>query len=499
MKKTISLILSAFMVLSNILIIPASAETLDPASLNSQAAVLMDADTGQILFSKNPDEQLQPASTTKILTAMIIAEDLKMTDIVTIDKDSPFTTGARIYVIEGEQFTVEQLLNALLIESANDVAVALAKHHSGTVEQFAKKMNEKAKALGATHTNFTNPNGLPDPKHVTTAHDMAVLGRAFMKNPALMEIVKKVKYDIPPTNKQPETRHLYSSNRFLFGVGSKYKIPYKGQNIDTKWDAVTGLKTGYTDAALNCFVVSATVNGRNLISATLKTQGKNQYIDPRTMLEYGFNNYKPYQFAPKGQLIKTVEITGEKKAKVDLYTASEVKALIPLEADEKTITSKVDVIADAKLPVTEGQVLGKLTLSYQGQELAQTDLVTMSAINDKDTLGKDTTRYIQWLPIDQSPKGLAILGARVLIAVLLWRFIIGKLSGKKKKKKRKQNQRRPQAPSQRPMGQNQRPGGPPPPHTRRPAPRPQPEQLAQMQPNRRPRPQGTVTTKQKSR
>lgn len=485
MKKTISLILSAFLVFSNILSVPAHAETLDPNTLNSQGAVLMDADTGQILFSKNPDLQLQPASTTKILTALIIAEDLKMTDIVTIDKDSPFTSGARIYVIEGEQFTVEQLLNALLIESANDVAVALAKHHSGTVEQFAKKMNEKAKALGATHSNFTNPNGLPDASHLTTAHDLAVIGKAFMKNPALMEIVKKVKYDLPPTNKQPETRHLFNSNRFLFGVGGKYKIPYKGQNIDTKWDVVTGMKTGYTDAALNCFVVSATQNGRNLISTTLKTQGKNQYIDPRTLLEYGFNNFKPYHFAPKGQLIKTVELNGEKKAKVDLYTASDVKALIPMDADEKSVTTEVNVDPNAKLPITEGQVLGTLSITYQGLALAKTDLVAMSAINAKDTLGKDTTRYIQWLPIDQSPKGLAILGARIIAALILWRLIINKLSGKKKKKKR----RRP-----RPVvAQNGRPA-PRPSAARPPINNPHPPR-----PRPQPRAQETVTMRQKSR
>lgn len=509
MKKTISIIVSAILAFSHIATVPAHAVTpaLDPTTINSEGAVLIDADTGQILFSKNPDLQLQPASTTKILTALIIAEDLKLDEVVTIDKDSPFTTGARIYIIEGETFTVEQLLYALLLESANDVAVALAKHHSGTVEQFAKKMNEKAKSLGATHTNFTNPNGLPDAAHLTTAHDMAILGKAFAKQPKLMEIVKTVKYDIPPTNKQPEIRHLFNSNRYLFGTGSKYKIPYKGQTIDIKWDAVTGMKTGYTEAAQNCFVVSATQNGRNLISATLKAQGKSQYIDPRTMLEYGFNNFKPFQFATKGQLIKSVETTTEKKAKIDLYTSADVKALIPLDADEKSITSEIKTNPEIKLPVTEGQVLGQLVLSYQGQVLARTDLITISAINDKATLGKDTTRYIQWLPIDQSPKGLTILGVRILGAFIIWRLILRLLSGKRKKKRKRKP--RPSS-SQQPNPRRQMPQRPSQPYGYEPNHNPQQAQRPQRSANqmdarytqdspRRPRSQGTTTSRQKSR
>lgn len=456
MKKRISLILTALLACINIISTPSYAIAFDPASLSSEAATLIDADTGQVLFSKNVDVPLFPASTTKALTALIIAEDLKLDEVVTIDKDSPFTSGSRIYVIEGETFTVEQLLYAMLLESANDAAVALAKYHSGTVEQFAKKMNERAKALGATHSNFTNPNGLPDTSHVTTAHDLAVIGKAFTQQPKLMEIVKTVKYDILPTNKQPETRHLFNSNRFLFGTGSKNKINYKGQPIDIKWDSVTGLKTGFTNAAQQCFIVSATQNGRNLIAVILKAQGNNLYIDPRSLLEHGFNNFKPLQFASKGQLIKSVELESGKKAKIDLYTAADVKALIPLEADEKTVTSEVIVNPDLKLPINEGQILGHLKISYQGQVLTETNLVAMSAINDKATLGKDTTRYISWIPIDQSPIGLSILAARIVGALVLWRLIINLLSGKKKKKKKNDKNTR----QQRPVSSGQRPVNP---------------------------------------
>ncbi len=452
MKKTLSLILLTAVTVFNMTVpntygaTAGSAATvptpLDPTALTAQGATVIDADTGQILYSKNADAVLFPASTTKALTALIIAEDLKMDEVVTIDKESPYTTGSRIYVIEGETFTVEQLLYAMLLESANDAAVALAKYHSGTVEQFAVKMNERAKALGATHSNFLNPNGLPNEKHVTTAHDLALIGQAFSKQPKLMEIAKTYKFDLPPTNKQPEVRHLFSSNKFLFGTGSKNKININGQSIDIKWDAVTGLKTGYTNAAQQCMITSATKDGRNLVSVVLKASGLNLYADSRKLLEYGFNNYKSFTFATSGQLIKTIEVSGEKKSKIDLYTSKDVKALIPISADETAVTSEVTPLADIKLPVTAGQVLGTLKLAYEGQVLSESDLVSMGNISNQATLGSDTKKYINWLPIDQSPKGLTILGAKLVAAFVLWRLIMNKLSGKKKK--RKKNVKRPQ-------------------------------------------------------
>lgn len=447
-RKAIALLLCLFSLMTQTL--SAHADAIDPNVLTADSATLIDGDTGQILFSKNPDKIQFPASTTKALTALIIAEDLKMDEVVTIDAQTPFTTGSRIYVIEGETFTVEQLLHAMLLESANDAAVALAKYHSGTVEQFAVKMNARAKALGATNSNFVNPNGLPDEKHTTTAHDLALIGQAFTKQPKLMEIVKTYKYDIPATNKQPEARHIFNSNRFLSGTGSKNKIQYKGQTIEIKWDAVTGLKTGYTNAAQQCFIVSATQNGRNLIAVVLKAKGNGLYIEPRTMLEYGFNSLKPFQFATSGQLIQSIELEGEKKAKIDLYTQADVKALIPLAADEKNVSHEVVVNPNLKLPITENQVLGKLKISYEGQILTETNLVSLSAIGAAATLGKDTVRTIDWLPIDQSPTGLTILGLRIVGALVLWQLILRAIGGKKKKKpsqKKRKLKQNPQGPT----------------------------------------------------
>lgn len=446
MRRSIATLLISILTLGSLLT-PSFADTLNPSSLNAESAILIDADTGQVLFEKNSAAKLFPASTTKALTALIIAEDLKLDEQVTIDKESPFTSGSRIYVIEGEVFTVEQLLYAMLLESANDAAVALAKHHSGTVEQFAKKMNERAKELGCTSSNFVNPNGLPNEAHVTSAKDLALIGQAFAKHPELMKIVQTYKYDLPPTNKQAETRHLFNSNRFLSGTGAKNKIQVNGKTIDIKWDAVTGLKTGYTNAAQQCFIVSATQGDRNLIAVILKATGNNLYIDPRLMLEYGFSQFKPLQFAVKGQLMDSVEINADKKAKVDLYTATDVKALIPTSVDEKAVVSNVVLNPDIALPISENQVLGKLNITYNNQLLTSTDLVSLSTISADATLGKETNRYVKWIPIDQSPEALTNLGIRVGAALVLWQVILRLLKGKTKKKR----------PPKRPVRQNQRP------------------------------------------
>src|SRR6056297_929240 len=215
----------------------------------SEGAILINASTGQILFEKNPHKRLYPASTTKILTALLIEEKFNLDDKVTIDPESPFTIGARIYVHEGEIFTIEQLLNALLIDSANDVANALAVYHSGSLEAFSKEMNEKAKSLGAQNSNFVNPSGLHNSDHYSTAFDLSQIAKEFYKNEVLMAIVKKSTYSIPATNKVDETRYLKSSNKFLYSESNNYLLDYRGNQVFAKLDSVTGMKTGYTDEA----------------------------------------------------------------------------------------------------------------------------------------------------------------------------------------------------------------------------------------------------------
>jgi D-alanyl-D-alanine carboxypeptidase (penicillin-binding protein 5/6) len=412
----------------------AMAFALTPADINAQSAILIDSDSHQMLFEKNSHELMFPASTTKLMTALLILENHELNETVTIDSKSPMATGSRIYIIEGEILTIEQMLHALLLASANDVAEALAIYDSGSIEAFAEKMNQRAAELGALNTHFTNPHGLPDPEHVTTAYDLSRIALEAIKHEKLREIVKTISYDIPPTNKQPENRHFANSNRFLYGTGSGNKIDYRGQTINIKYDAITGLKTGYTNAAQQCFISSATKDGKNLISVILKAQGNFLYLDTRTLIDYGFENFNAHTFASKHELISYFEYSGNKKVKIPLYSSDDIKALIPNSLNPEEITFETEMMPEFELPVKEGQRIGTIRYFGNGKLLTEAPLITLNEITDKSALGETTLFNHSWLRFDTSPKALVLLGIKVILSLMLWRLIMSKLNKKTRRR-----------------------------------------------------------------
>lgn len=342
------------------------AEAPVPEGIIGTGAVLMDQATGQVLFDKSADVPMYPASTTKVLTALIILEDTPLTDIVTIDAQTPYTDGSRIYLIEGEQVTVEQLLYAMLLPSANDAAVALAKHHSGTVEAFRQVMNQRAKALGATHSVFNNPNGLPDTKHVTSAKDLALIACKAMENPVFRKIVSTTAYDLPPTNKQPEVRHMHNGNRLLFGTGWRNKIVINNQNIDIKWDLADGIKTGYTTAARQCIISSASKDGRRVIAVILKSEGKDIYKDARILLQHGLEDYKNVLIVKKNASLGDMSF-GDKEMAIPVYAAEEKSATVATNVEVGSLEPLLVPNASLALPIEDGQVIGKAVYTLPDQ------------------------------------------------------------------------------------------------------------------------------------
>src|SRR5690554_2691538 len=208
----LTILLILCIVLSSVTFSFGADKTLD---LTGQSAILIDATTGEILYEYNSHVLHYPASTTKIMTGILALENLDLSDYADIDEEASFTGGSRIYLLEGEEITVEELLYALFLESANDAAVALAKKISGTVESFARLMNRKAKELGAKNTNFVNPHGLHEDEHVSTAYDLALIARYAMENQLFRDFVSTYQYTIEETNLQ-ETRYLYNTNRMLY-------------------------------------------------------------------------------------------------------------------------------------------------------------------------------------------------------------------------------------------------------------------------------------------
>jgi serine-type D-Ala-D-Ala carboxypeptidase (penicillin-binding protein 5/6) len=243
----------------------------------ADGAVLMDAKTGSIIYSKNMNTAYPPASTTKIMTALLVLENCKMEDIVTIGKKPPNTEGNNICLIEGEEFTVGDLMHALILESANDCANALAEHISGSVESFAEKMNQRAKELGCRSSNFVNPNGLYHKYHKSSARDLALIMKELVKYPEFKAIATSKSYSIPQTNKTQRERLLPNRNKLLM------------KNSGVYYEACDGGKTGYTIQSKHSYVASATKDGRQLIVALVHDREKKFYRDTIKLFNYGFS------------------------------------------------------------------------------------------------------------------------------------------------------------------------------------------------------------------
>lgn len=251
--------------------------------VSAEAAILMEAETGAIIYAKNIHQQEYPASTTKILTCLIAAERCQLDEWVTFSHDAVFDTpynSNHIAMDVGEKLTMEDCLNAILIRSANEVAYAVGEHIAGTGEweDFGPIMNERAKELGALNSNFVNPNGLPDENHYTTAYDLAMIGRAFFENELLCKISTTKQLRIEPTEYQTDLKIENSSNQML--PGRTYAYEY-----------LIGAKTGYTNAARSSLVTCAEKDGMKLICVVLRDESPQQYEDTIALFNYGFNNF----------------------------------------------------------------------------------------------------------------------------------------------------------------------------------------------------------------
>lgn len=259
----------------------------DGPAIGAEAAILMEANTGTILYAKNIDERLYPASTTKILTCLIATERADLNDIVTMSDEAVFSVpadGSKIWLDVGEQLTVDQALQAILIASANDASNGVAELIGGSLEGFADIMNERAKELGCTNSHFVNSNGLYDDNHYTTAYDLAMIARAFFSNELLCKYSSTPKLHLAPTATQPDDIIEFSKNKLY--AGGEYEYEY-----------LVGSKTGYTDEARQTLVSCAEKNGMKLICVILKEETPYQYEDTVNLFNYGFANFQAINIA----------------------------------------------------------------------------------------------------------------------------------------------------------------------------------------------------------
>lgn len=395
----------------------------------ADSALLMDAKSGRILYSKNAQKKKYPASTTKILTAIIALEEGNLEDVVTASYAAiaPITSeDSHMGILIGEELTMEQLLTGMLVYSANDAANVIAIHLSGNLDAFAEKMNQKAAELGAVNTHFTNPCGVQDEDHYTTAEDLAIIAKYAMQNEKFREIVAMPKYHIDPTNKYTKDRDLTNTNLFLGTSRSSYHY-YK---------PAIGIKTGHTSNAGYCLVAGAQNGDTELISVVMDCDNQDlkekaySYLDSKTLLEYGFNNYIYKTIVSSGDVISEQAVYEAKGGqKVALTASSEISALIPKDASSD-ITSEVQFTKGLAAPIKKGEVYGNITYRYGDTVVGTTEL---AASNDIEINYLLKTFHVA-VKIVTSPFFFIPL---ILIIIIL---IINHMQEKKRRRKRQLRQ-----------------------------------------------------------
>lgn len=276
--------------------------------VQARAAVLMDAETGQVLYAKNAHKPLPPASLTKIMTAIVVLERCDLDAVVKASKRAVNTQASSMHLRVGEEVKVRDLLYALMLRSANDAAVALAEHTAGSVEAFTKLMNEKAQSLGAKHTRFVNPHGLHDPCHFSTAYDLALITRYAMQNETFRTIVKTPYYIVERSLNQDD---LWMVNKAKF----LQEYPY-----------AEGVKTGYTNQAGYCFAGSASRDGWRLITVVLNSPQR--VADTIALMEHGFNDWERMEL-PAGMAVGEAQVENGVGERTPLRLAQTLRWVVP--------------------------------------------------------------------------------------------------------------------------------------------------------------------------
>jgi len=313
----------------------------------------MDYASGRVIWAKNEQEKLPPASLTKILTAILILEKGNLEDVVTVGEKPSKVEPSALGLKPGDKITLRDLLTAILVRSANDAAIAAAEYTSGSEDEFVSQMNERAKELGALNTHFVNCHGLPAPDHYSTALDIATLARYALNNPIFASIVALKRAEIRIWNKEERKLTIESTNKFL----SFY--PY-----------ANGIKTGYTVEAGRCLAASAKKDGWQLIAVILNS--KDVWKDAKTLFEYAFNNFQPYFAVRIGVPISYLKTNGNPR-EIPLMPLSDIIVFYPKN-------QKPDIEVEREIfkkhpPFKAGEKMGTLVVKVNGEIWGQTDIL----------------------------------------------------------------------------------------------------------------------------
>ena len=370
-KKIICLLFAAVLLAT-----PALAATAPEHPVAAKGAILYELNTDTVLLEQDADARLYPASTTKLMTALVAMEYGNPEDIITVPAaavDGLFELGSASYLLAGEEISFMDLMEYMLIASGNDAANAMAIHISGSISAFAELMNNRAQELGCTNTHFVNPHGLHDEEHYTSARDLLRIAKAAMQNPTIAEIVGKDEVVLPITNKHPQTTTKYTTN---------YLISRKSTR-DYYYEGAIGIKTGTTTPAGLCLVGACVKGDYTYYTVVLGAEKgengeRNQFIETAKLFDYGAENFSQQVMLSSSEPIAEVPVRlSNEKDSVVVTPSENITAMLPNAFETADLTMRYTVEESVAAPVQAGDVLGKLTVSYEGKTW-QLDLVASS-------------------------------------------------------------------------------------------------------------------------
>jgi len=342
-------------------------------SATSPCALLLDMKTGMVLYSKNSSEKVYPAGLTHIMTALLVLETCNLEELIVASESALSNVPAgdnKIGVIKDEKLSVRQLLYGMLLNSASDCANLLAEKSSGSIDEFVKLMNARAKELEMVNTNFTNPTGAHDERHYTTADDMSILVRTAMENENFREIVKCQSYSIPATEKCHTARKIVNRNHFVSNL----------LRNDYYYEYATGIKTGFSVEAKSCIAASAEKNGMSLLALIFKADTVDNvaqsFSDCRAMFDYVFDNYTIQNIASNGEIIAQTNIINTRRdSKLILKAEREISVIRPKNSPEIAITHKDFLDKKISAPVEKNQIIGKREYYANGVSIGFVNLL----------------------------------------------------------------------------------------------------------------------------
>jgi len=364
MKAILSVSLSILIALFSLPMTTVHAEEKQAKSLveDVKSAVLMEKDTGKVLYSIHPNKELPPASMTKIMTLLLIFQaldrnEIALTDKVSVSEHAASMGGTQIFLEPGEEMTVEDLIKAIAIGSANDASMALAEYIAGSEEAFVKRMNDEAKKLGLKHTHFSNPTGLPTENHYSSAHDMAMMAKALLRYPDVL------KY----TSLYEDYLRENTDNKFWLVNTNKMLKTYPG---------VDGLKTGYTQEAKYCLTATAKKNDMRVIAVVMGApSAKERNKQVAKLLNYAFANYKTKKLVNQGQAVAIVPVNKSEKGRVPAVTEDNAVLLLRKGENAKDYHTKIEIKKNLAAPMEAGTVVGYYIVKKGQQTVSKTPLI----------------------------------------------------------------------------------------------------------------------------